>query len=159
MASPTRAQKAAVRAVVYKPARVRKIKADYGSILILMNIRNFDNPDSGPPWIVPDTGAQPFSLRESIRRCRAIATTLRATADDLGDVDIPDADRVNLRTALNQTAAAWDARAVAWSSALSPGADAAVARIGNHQDKAYRAMVKVRQYLRSSDAVADLMGV
>lgn len=158
MAHPTDKQVAAVRAVIYKGQRARRIKADYHSILVLMNLDNPSQPETAPDWIVSDTGQPGFSITESVKRCRSIAGALRASAADLADLDIPAADRGNLRTVLVENANAWDARAAVWAAPRRPDLEAAVARISGPQLRAFRAARKVKDYLKSIEEVADLLG-
>ena len=149
MAKPTPNQIKAVRAVLYKPERVRRLRADAQSINVLMQL---GKPDRGPLWTIPATGKPSSSVLEAVARCRRIAATLRATSSQLASLTLPAAHKRDLRTGVTELAASWDARADAWGEPGKPDVDAAVAKIAAHLKASARALGRVSAYLRPADS-------
>jgi hypothetical protein len=147
---PTKQQIKAVRAVLYKRSRLRQIYGNYRSIDVLLQIAPTSVND-GPNWVIQHTGEVDPSVLDAAQRARQIASAMQSMASELGSVSLPGDDRQNLVAALNAQAAAWTARAGAWSVPNANGASAAVATIAAHEGAARDAASKVREYLQTND--------
>ncbi len=155
MAKPSKEQVRAVRDVIYDRQRLRQLAADAGSIDVIMNINNPNEPDGAPVWTIAATGDPSSAVLEAIRRCRRIAAQLREMRDDLNGVDIPGEDRSSLRDGLKELAAVWDTTADVWEAPGSPEVETAVESIESHREQAGRALRGVRRYLKKAE---DLPG-
>ncbi len=153
-------QVAAVRKVLYRRDRLRKLVEHADSIVALMNLNPTGPspglgapPGSGPPlWYVPANGKlDPFVL-EAAGRLDKIADLLTQTRAELTHVDAPAADKRHLRAGLAEQAAAARARARAWRAPASPGdVEALVAPITAHERASATALSHVTQYLQRVD--------
>jgi hypothetical protein len=148
--SPTKLQIKAVRAVLYERSRLRQISENYRSIDVLLEIAPTSVND-GPNWVIQATGKVDPSVLEAAQRARQIASAMQSMAGELGGLSLPGDDRQNLVAALNAQAAAWTARAGAWSVPNANGASAAVTTIAAHESAARDAAGKVREYLQTND--------
>jgi hypothetical protein len=150
---PTEDQIEAVHAVLYKPQRVRQLRAHANSINVLMNLDNPNEPDKGPPWTIQATGQPSGRVIEATARCRKIAESLRTMSRLLEGVALPAAHKRDLRTGLTELAATWDARAAAWEAPGKPDVEAQVARISAHQKASAKALGRVSAYLKPAESV------
>lgn len=153
MAKATRAQRQAVRAVLFKRKRFRRLMSDRWSIDVLMHLNEGD--EGQPEWVIEATGRQGSGVREAVERCRRVAGAYREMRRELMDVDLPANDRRQLLLGLAEEAATWEARARTWAARSKPEVDAAADRIEVHARAAARAYAKVRSYLPSVDAFED----
>lgn len=145
MAPPTKEQITAVRAVLYKPSRLRQIDADVRSIDVLMNL---NKPGHAPLWRVPATGNVSAAVKEASERCRRIAAAQRAMSREIAKLGLPAQDKRALRTALEEQATVWAIRGSVWADPGKPNVKAVVDRLTSHQRQAFEASSKVRPYLR-----------
>ncbi|HZQ66429.1 MAG TPA: hypothetical protein VFA66_14525 [Gaiellaceae bacterium] len=156
-AKPTAAQIKAVRAVLYKRARLQRIVADLRSIDVLMN---FDNPSVAgvaPSWFLEATGDLTTGVKEAANRCKRIGSAYREMSRELAAVRIPAADRADLRLALTEQAIVWERRGAIWAEDSAPDATAAAAELKSHLMSAVRAAARVAPYLRQGNQLADLL--
>jgi hypothetical protein len=153
MAKPTDDQIKAVRAVLYKPERVRQLRAHANSIAVLMNLDNPNQPDQGPLWTIEATGKPSGAVMEAVARCRKIAGILRTTSGLLESLTLPPAHKRDLRTGLGELAATWDARAAAWAGAGKPDVEGEVAKISGHRAASAKALRRVSGYLQTAESL------
>jgi hypothetical protein len=144
--TPTKSDLQAVHAVFNKQPRARQIEGDLKSINVLMQLTP-SSQSGGPTWYYLETGELGSAVKEAARRCRDVATSQRAMADEIKQLSIPADDRQNLVAALNAEAASWDARGAAWVANGKPNVAAAVNVIGGHLRDAVDAAKKVQAYL------------
>ncbi len=158
MPKPTATQIKAVRAVLYQPQRVKDLNRLQANLAVVMNLNPEANlgdgdvrnpPGSGPQWYIPATGAIDDNITLAAGFCDQIAAILLKTRADLAKVDIPAADRTNLRTALGEEAASWSARGRVWKRPGQPAdPGTAVAEISTHFTAAVAAAKHVSHYYR-----------
>jgi hypothetical protein len=154
---PTQAQIKAVRAVLYKRARLQRIVADLRSIDLLMN---FDNPNVAgvaPSWFLEATGGLTTGVKEAASRCKRIGAAYREMSRELAPVRIPAADKSDLRLALAQQAIVWERRGTIWAEDSAPDAAAAAAELKSHMTSAVQAAARVAPYLRQGNRLSDLL--
>lgn len=145
MATPTKKQITAVRAILYRPSRLRQIAADARSIDVLMNL---NQPGRAPLWLLPATGKVSGAVKEAAERCERIAAAHRAMSSEIARLALPAQDKRALRTALEEQATVWAIRGSAWAAPGKPNVRAVVDRLKSHQREAFEASSKVRPYLR-----------
>jgi hypothetical protein len=148
---------AKVRKVLYKPSRTKTINDHLASIDLLMNF----NPNvkssalggdagSGPNWYVPHTGKLSPLVVEAADRCDKVASLLLEIHDELAHLDIPAADKTNLRTGLAETAQAMKVRAGAWRAPGKVDPKTKADEIASHQRAGARAFQNVILYLHDA---------
>lgn len=155
MTRPSRHDIRAVRAVLYKRDRLRKIQADMHSVEVLLNLAG---PEPGAPrWVVESTGQVGSGVRLASERARRLAKTLRTIGAEIAELDIPDADQKVLRKVLNTDAALWDLRAKVWSDPDAPDETAVNAEFRTILTQGRAAVRKASPYLRKADEISDLL--
>jgi hypothetical protein len=98
-AKPTPAQIRAVRAVLYKRARLQRIVADLRSIDVLTNLDNPQVAGTAPTWFLEATGGLTTGMAEAANRCKRIGAAYREMARELTPVRMPPDDKADLRVA------------------------------------------------------------
>jgi hypothetical protein len=149
---PTPKQIAAVRRVLYEPARIRQMRSDLSSISVLLNLEN-QNPSEIVTWYVPATGELSPGIVEAAARCRRIAATVRAIRSELAKLEFDQVDKRHLLRALDAQAASWQARADGWAAPGQPGdVDALVTTVAGHLRTAFAEAAHVKPYLKRASA-------
>jgi hypothetical protein len=156
MAKPTRKQIRAVRAVLYKRERLRRLLDDIHSIDVLMNLDNPAQPEGAPLWVYPANGQIGEGVAEAVKRCRRVAGTLRDIREELAELDVPDRHKHYLRESLEDQAKVWVLRGEVWAATDNPNVETAVKRLASRQRAAFDKARKVRAYLRKGESAEDL---
>ena len=153
-------QVAAVRKVLYRRDRLRRLADHLFSIENLMNLNPAGPspglglpPGSGPPhWYIPATGKTSPSVLEAADRLDKVAQLLLEIRGGLAHVDFPSADKKHLRAGLAEQAAATRARARVWRAQQPPNdVQAAVAPITAHERASLNELKHVEPYLQKID--------
>jgi hypothetical protein len=72
VASPTSAELAAIRGIIFQTGRQQRLDDDVSSISTLLNLDS-QSPLRSVAWYIPTTGKPSVSLVEAVVRCRRIA--------------------------------------------------------------------------------------
>jgi hypothetical protein len=152
---PTKGEIARVRSVLYNRARLRRLDDLLSNIEVLMNLnpRNRLDPRDikpcagcGPLWFIPANGR--VNTADAADQCDKLAALYLDIRRELAAVAFPEADKRNLRTALQEDASSWQERARVWRAPGRPDVDAAVAAISRHVEASLKAYARVDRYLK-----------
>jgi hypothetical protein len=148
---------ARVRAVLYAPARTRKILDFQNNVVVLMNLdatRTLPPGDlrvqagAGPNWFNASGGVN-SAVRDAADYCDKIAALLLDIHQELGRVAFPAKDKSHLRAGLAAQASAWRARARAWRAPGKASVKADTAAIVNHERTSFEELGHVTRYLKA----------
>jgi hypothetical protein len=152
MAKATKAEKRALKRVIFEPTRLRAIVDDLRNVDVLMGMR--DDSTAPPPFVLVNGQPDP-SIATVTAICRRIAANYRSIRADIKPLDIRQPAKRQIRLGYAEEAASWEARATLWEAVAAGDPDADGQTIQVHVDAAIAAYRSAHTFLPSLDDYAD----